>query len=160
MCHQSDQKFTALGTPNTIWTISSIHGDVQRLASIHDAVFARFRPGDRLVYLGNYTGYGEHSRETIEELLLFRRLLLAQPGMKPEDIVYLKGKQEANWHTLMQVQFELFPVDCLLALFGAGMSKALESYGVCPHDGIMAAREGPYSMSKWINDIRFRLKNN
>ncbi|MEM6811935.1 MAG: hypothetical protein AAF549_05645 [Pseudomonadota bacterium] len=152
--------FSELGTPNTVWAISSVHGELEKLMSIHDAVFERFRPGDRLVYLGNYTGHGEQSRETIEEILLFRRLLLAQSGMKPDDIVYLKGKQEANWHTLMQVQFELFPVDCLLALYGAGMSKTLESYGINPHDGIIAAKEGVHSMVKWVNDIRGRLKQN
>jgi hypothetical protein len=156
----SNNKFSSLGAPRKIWAVSSIHGDIDRLINIHDAVFSQVRPGDRVVYLGNYTGYGDYSRETVEEILMFRRLLLAQPGMKPSDIVYLRGRQEANWQKLLQLHFQQFPVDALLTLLGAGMGKTLQSYGLCAHDGVMAAREGIYYLNKWISEVRVRLKEN
>jgi len=146
-----------MGSPKMIWAISSIHGDAERLMSIHDAIFNKISAGDRVIYLGNYSGYGAQSCEVFDELLMFRRLLMAQPGMQARDVIYLRGKQEANWHRLMQLQFEQFPVDAYLELLGAGMRQTLESYGLCPHDGIMAARQGAYALSKWINTVRAAL---
>ena len=102
--YSTDNRFSALGNPNKIWAISSIHAEIDRLMQIHDAVFERISPGDRLVYLGNYTGFGHHSRETVDELLIFRRLLMAQPGMKADDIVYLRGAQEDLWQKLERLQ--------------------------------------------------------
>ena len=88
MCNnQPDNRFSSLGRPHRVWAMSSIHADLNRLIQLHDAVFERINAGDRLIYLGNYTGFGTQSRETIDELLTFRRLILAQPGMKPDDIV-------------------------------------------------------------------------
>lgn len=159
-CKTKDNKFSNLKRPNKIWAVSSIHADVERLIHIHDAIFDRFRPGDRLVYLGNYTGYGLHSRETIDELLMFRRLLLAQPGMKPHDIVYLRGAQEELWNKLTQLHFAHKPVDTLLWLMGSGLGNTMQSYGICPHDGIMAAREGTVSITKWVNHARHQIRQN
>ncbi len=149
-----------MGIPHRIWAVSSIHGDINKLINIHDAIFNCVKPGDRVVYLGNYTGQGKYSRETIEEILLFRRLIMSKPGMKASDLVYLKGRQEANWQKLLQLQFELFPSDSLLSLLGMGMGTTLESYGLSPHDGIVAAREGAYSLSKWVTSVRHAVFQN
>lgn len=161
MCQKTiDNKYSNLKRPNKIWAVSSIHGDVDRLMQIHDALFQRFAPGDRLVYLGNYTGYGLQAREAVDELLVFRRLLLAQPGMQPSDIVYLRGAQEELWQKLTQLQFTPKPVDTLLWMMGAGMGNTMQSYGICAHDGIMAAREGVLSLTKWTHKIRETLRQN
>lgn len=161
MCNkQSDSRFSALGRPNRIWAISSIHADIERLIQVHDAVFDRFAPGDRLLYLGNYTGFGMHSRETIDELLTFRRLILAQPGMKPDDIVYLRGAQEDMWQRLTQLQFDRNPSDTLLWMMGNGMGNTMQNYGISAHDGIVATKEGTLSLTKWTNKIRQTLRHN
>jgi serine/threonine protein phosphatase 1 len=55
---------------------------------------ADIRPGDRIIYLGNYSGYGPSPVKTLEELLTFRRMVLSIPGMLCKDIVYLRGAQE------------------------------------------------------------------
>jgi hypothetical protein len=159
-CHSSDQKFSALGNPNRVWAISSIHGDINKLIQLHDALFEKINPGDRVVYTGNYTGYGEYSRETIDEILIFRRLLLAQPGMKPDDIVYLRGTQEDMWHQLSQLHFDHHPVDSLLDMMGKGLSATMQSYGISPHDGIMAAREGISFLTRWTNEVRYKIRQN
>ncbi|NQZ13624.1 MAG: hypothetical protein HRT94_02200 [Alphaproteobacteria bacterium] len=159
MCNsQRDQKFRVLGTPNRIWAVSAIHGDCTRLEGLHNAIYERITPGDRLVYLGNYTGYGDQSHEVIDELLAFRRAVLSLPGMKPKDITYLRGGQEEMMHILTQLQFCKEPVDTLLWMLGSGMSNTMKSYGICPHEGITAAREGIMSLTRWTNKIRAALR--
>ncbi|MEM9469783.1 MAG: hypothetical protein AAF988_06430 [Pseudomonadota bacterium] len=159
MCksHQNKQ-FRSLGTPNRIWSVSAIHGDCTRLEGLHNAIYERIAPGDRLVYLGNYTGYGDQSREVIDELLAFRRAVLAIPGMDPKDITYLRGGQEEMLHLLTQLQFCREPVDTLLWMLGSGMSKTMHSYGLCPHEGIIAAREGIMSLTRWTHNVKEILR--
>lgn len=161
MCHsQADSRFSALGTPKTIWAVSAIHGDLERLVAIHDTIFQKFSAGDRLLYMGNYTGYGDYSCETIDELLTFRRLILAQPSVTPDDIVYLRGAQEEMWNKLTQIQFDPDPINTLIEMMGNGLSKSLQSYGICAHEGIVAAREGMMSLTKWAQNIQHVLRIN
>lgn len=161
MCNTAtDNRFSALGTPNTIWAISSIHGDLDRLVAIHDTIFSKFNAGDRLLYMGNYTGHGNYSRETIDELLTFRRLVMAQPGVTHDDIVYLRGIQEEMWQKLTQIQFDPDPINTLLDMMGQGLNKSLQSYDICANEGIMAAREGMMSLTKWAKNIQHKLRLN
>lgn len=149
-----DTRFISLGTPKRIWTISAIHGEAQRLMDLHDALLDLVRPGDRIVYHGNYVGYGEQPCETIDELLTFRRILLSIPGMIPDDIVYLRGGQEEMWQKLLQLQFAHKPADVLLWMLGKGLAGTLASYEISPHDGIIAAQEGVMSLTRWTGKIR------
>ena len=80
--------------------------------------------------------------------------------MKPSDIVYLRGAQEEMWQQLLQLQFNRHPVDALLSMMGNGLGNTMQSYGISPHDGIMAAREGTVSLTKWTNAIRHTLRQN
>lgn len=147
-----------MGTPRNIWAIPSIHSDVDRLMSLHDALFHKITAGDRVIYLGNYTGYGSYAHETIDEIIMFRRMLLAKQGMKPTDIIYLRGKQEDLWQQLLQIQFHPKPVDALLDLMSKGLTATMQSYDICPHDGITAAKEGIFYLTRWTNHIRNRLR--
>lgn len=140
--------------------MSSIHGEAGRLMDLHDSMMQRITPGDRIVYLGNYTGYGAQSREAVDEILTFRRLILSIPGMRPDDIVYLRGAQEDLWQRLMQLHFSQDPVDALLWMLGSGMGNTLQNYGICHHSGIMAAREGIISLTRWTNKVRATLRQN
>ena len=78
-------------------------------AALHDAIDARFEPGDRLAYLGNYLGHGPAIRATLDELLRFRRATLARPGMMACDIVFLRGAQEEMWVKLLQIHLAFSP---------------------------------------------------
>lgn len=150
----TDPRFHAIQSPRNIWAFSAIHGENDRLTRLHDAVLERIRPGDRIIYLGNYTGYGRRSRETVDELLTFRRMVLAMPSVVPEDIVYLRGAQEEMWQKLTQLQFSQNPIDTLLWMLGSGMGSTMESYGINPHEGVTAAREGIMALTRWTNTIR------
>ena len=149
-----DNQFVNLEKPDRIWAIPAIHGNIEKLTTIHDNIFEHIAPKDRLVYLGNYTGYGEHSAECVDEILTFRRLVLSQPGMLCSDIIYLRGCQEEMWKKLLQLHFAPDPMNVLLWMLGNGLSNTLYSYGVSPHDGIEACRSGSIFLTKWIASIQ------
>ncbi len=146
--------FTNLGKPRKIWAIPAIHGQIEPLIRIHDEILARIRPGERIVYLGNYTGYSEQSAACIDEILTFRRMVLSQRGMLPGDLVYLRGSQEEMWQKLLQIQFAPDPTNVLLWMLGNGISTTLASYGLSAHDGIEACRSGVMGLTKWTNTVR------
>lgn len=149
----SNRSFPSLGSPNRIWSIPSIHGNLRRLRALHDAIFERLTLGDRIIYLGNYTGHGDQSAETIDEILTFRRMVLSKPGMRTSDLIYLRGKQETMWSELTQLHFNPNPVDTLVSMLGNGVSATLNSYALSAHDGIMAAREGTMSLTRWTSRV-------
>lgn len=157
---KTDIRFASLGTPRKIWAISAIHGELEKLYALHDVILQRLQAGDRIVYLGNFTGYGKKSRETIDELLTFRRLALAQPGMMPSDIIYLRGRQEEMWRQLLQIQFVQNAQAALQNMLDNGLAATLESYGISAHDGMRAAKEGVLSLTRWTNRIRVALREN
>jgi serine/threonine protein phosphatase 1 len=150
----TDVHFVSIGQPHRIWAIPAIHGDIESLTALHDAIFEKFKPGDRIIYHGNYTGYGAHSAACISEILMFRRMILARTGVKPSDLIYLRGRQEEIWQKLLQIQFAPDPSNVLLWMLSNGLSSTLQSYGLSPHDGIDACRYGIMDITRWTNKIR------
>lgn len=147
-----------LGNPERVWAIPAIHSEVDKLQRLHDAILEDIQPGDRIVYLGNYTGYGARAVETVDEILTFRRIVLSIPGMKCSDLVYLRGSQEEMWQKLLQLQFAPDPSSVLLWMLGNGLSNTLYSYGLSPHDGIEACRTGIMPLTKWTNTVRAHIR--
>lgn len=157
MCksQKKDQCLSRLGTPERIWVIPAIHGHLDRLCKLHDALFEHFTPGDKIVYLGNYTGHSADSAACVDEILTFRRMILSMPGgVICDDLTYLRGAQEEMWQKLLQLQFAPNPVDVLLWMLGNGLSETLNSYGLCVHDGVEACRFGVVGLTKWTHEIR------
>lgn len=155
-----DSRFSSLGLPRRIWAVSAIHGELERLYALHDAMIGKIRAGDRIVYLGNYTGYSRRSRETIDELLTFRRMALSIPGVMPSDIVYLRGRQENMWQQLFNLQFERSPLRTMERMIEGGLDGTLESYGISAYDGMRSAREGVLAITRWTGRIREALRHN
>lgn len=153
-----DYRFASLGNPSALWTIASIHGDLERLSTLHEAIAERFEPGQRIVYFGNYTGYNIESAEVIDEILAFRQRLTALPGVKNDDIIYLRGAQEDMWARLLQLQFYARPLELFLWMLNNGMAHTLQAYGINPHEGLSAARDGVISLTRWTNGIRQQLR--
>lgn len=156
--NDSDNRFAVLNSPRRIWAVAAIHGETERLSKLHDEIYRYIMPGDRLVYLGNYTGYGLHSAAAVTEILTFRRMVLALPGMIADDIVYLRGQQEEMWHKLLQLQFAPQPVAVLDWLLAHGMEATLRSYGLNPAEGRIAAQEGVMSLIRWAVKVRTALR--
>lgn len=157
---ESDIRFTSLGHARNIWAVSAIHGNIDRLVTLHDTLFPHISAGDRIIYTGNYTGYGENSNDVISELLTFRRAVLAKQSMIPTDLIYLRGAQEEMWQKLLQLQFSPDPMNTFLWMLGNGLGKTLYAYGLSPHDGIEACNQGMVGISQWTNRVRETLTKN
>ena len=137
-----------------VWAISAIHGAAPRLARLHDAISDSFHEGDRLVYLGNYIGYGSTVLETVDEILDFRRRVLGRRYGCSCDVAFLRGAQEEMWQKLLQLQFAPNPGEVLEWMVKAGMEAAVRAYGGDLRQGFAAARDGPRSLTRWTGAFR------
>lgn len=158
MLISDSQRFADLLHPRRIWAIGAIHGDIVRLGAIHQEIGHRFEPGDRLVYLGNMLGRGPAVLETVDEILAFRLALLAVPGMKVEDIAYLRGAQEEMWQKLLQLQFAPNPAEVLGWMLRQGLDATLAAYGGDAQAGLLAARDGAVALTRWTNALRGAIR--
>ena len=157
MRQPDSEKFALLRRCERIWAIASIHGDVQRLTALHDKLSRRVHASDRVVYLGNYMGVGPAVRGVLDELIEFRRWLLARPRAFATDVVFLRGAQEEMWSKLLQLQFAPNPGEVLRWLLDHGTVASLKAYGGDPTFATQVAREGPVSMTRWTTGLRAAL---
>ena len=150
----SIDKFAQMREARRVWAVSAIHGEVQRLARVHDRINARFAPGDRLVYLGNYLGHGEHIAATVDELLEFRRRIIGRLHGFACDVAYLRGAQEEMWQKLLQLQFASNPSEVLAWMVRAGVEATVRAYGGDLRQGFAATRDGPRTITRWTSGLR------
>jgi serine/threonine protein phosphatase 1 len=150
--------FATLRGESRVWAVAAIHGDVGRLAALHRQIAHFFQPGDQIVYLGNYSGHGALVRETIDELLLFRRSILARPGVDCADIVFLRGAQEEMWQKLLQLQFAPNPTQVLQWMVGQGIEPTIAAYGARAEEAILSARDGIVSLTRWTGQLRQNIR--
>jgi serine/threonine protein phosphatase 1 len=150
----ADEKFARLRTGRRIWAVASIHGEAERLGRLHDRIAERFRDGDRIVYLGNYLGRGSAVAATMDELLDFRRRVLARPQSFACDAVFLRGAQEEMWQKLLQLQFAPNPGDVLAWMVREGVEATVVAYGGQLQHGFAASRDGPRTITRWTSALR------
>lgn len=150
-------KIAVLRAARRVWAIASVHGEADRLRTLHDAVAARFEPGDRLVYLGNLIGHGPGSADVIDAMLSFRRAVIGAHGMFASDVAVLRGGQEEMWQKLQQLQLALDPAQVLDWMLDHGVGATLEAYGASAADGKAAARSGTAVCARWTADVRDRV---
>lgn len=155
---QKDYRFTNIQDCRRIWAVPSIHAKHTQLIAMHDLIYSEFMPGDRLVYMGNYTGYNIGSIETQNEMLAFRRTLLARPGIKPDDLIYLRGAQEEMMQKLLQIQFAPNPRLVIEWMLSHGLAQTLEAYSVCIPTLLRTAGEGVIQLSKWTSHLRDMIR--
>ncbi|MBV6633735.1 MAG: hypothetical protein KI792_11975 [Alphaproteobacteria bacterium] len=152
------ERIARLGRPKRIWAIPAIHGAVDRLTALHTDLADWFQAGDRIVYLGNMIGQRDESGQdtiaTINELLRFRREMMAKPAIFSTDLVYLRGAQEEIWHRLLQLQFAAAPSDVLEWMLSHGAAPLVTAYGSDIHAGRNAARCGAQAITRWTNGLR------
>src|SRR6516164_5982715 len=149
-----DKKFAQLRDARRVWAVAAINGAAQRLIRLHDAISDRFQEGDRVVYLGNYIGYGDAVLATIDELLDFRRRVLSRQRGFACDVVFLRGAQEEMWQKLLQLQFAPNPREVLQWTVGAGMEPTIRAYGGDLRQGLAAARDSPRTIARWTSALR------
>jgi serine/threonine protein phosphatase 1 len=148
------RKFAQLRGVERVWGISSIDGSARRLVRLHDVISQRFMEGDRVVYLGNYIGYGDAVIASVNELLDFRRRVLGRQRGFACDVAFLRGAQEEMWHKLLQLQFAPNPGEVLQWMVRAGMDATVKAYGGDLRQGFAAARDGPRTITRWTGALR------
>lgn len=126
--------------------------------AVHDAVAEHFKAGERIVYHGNYIGYGTHCAPCIDEILAFRRQILAVPGVQPSDLTYLRGVQEEMLRQLLQIAFLPHATDTIGWMLENGLLAILESYGFCHEDALQACRAGVTGLTRWTGQIREKIR--
>ena len=142
-----------------VWAVASIHGDAHRLVALHAKLAPRLNAGDRLVYLGDYIGYGPASAATMDALIHFRRLFLARRNAFVGDIAFLRGRQEEMLQKLQELQFAPNPREVLPWMLEHGLAKTLESYGVDAEQGLIACREGVLGLTRWTGTLRAAIES-
>ncbi len=151
--------FGRLPGGRTTWAVGSIHGDVTRLAVLHRSLANHLTPQDNLVYLGNVLGHGSDILATVNEVLLFRRAVLARHlTNNAGTITVLRGRQEEMWHKLLQIQFAPSPRQVLDWMLSQGVQATLEAYGGDCDEGRRAANTGAVAVSQWTNRLRAAVR--
>jgi serine/threonine protein phosphatase 1 len=74
-----------------VWAIASIHGEAERLVTLHSRLAERLEYGDRVVYLGNVLGQGRWVLDCVDEVLRFRAQVMARPLGFVGDVAILRG---------------------------------------------------------------------
>lgn len=158
-CRSNKDSIVNINARGRIWAIPALHANINALVNIHDQLLEHFEAGDKIIYLGNYTGHGDAPVETLNEILTFRRLILSFSGVFPNDLVYLRGAQEEIFEKLWQLHFAPDAEKVLLWMLGNGLSPTLQACGIDPHDAINAVRYGSNYMSQWINKTRRTIRS-
>ena len=151
-------RFATLKAKRRTWAVAAVHGEAERLRALHRELAGRCRAGESLVYLGNFLGRGDGVAETIDELLLFRRYLLARPGMHCRDVAFLRGSQEEMWQKLLQVQLAPNPRQVLEWMFEHGAAATLAVYGGTAAEGLTAATTGTVALTEWTGELRDAMR--
>lgn len=147
-----------LRSPARIWAVGAVHGEATVLAALHDALAARIRPGDAVVYLGDLIGYGPHVAETVDDLLRFRAAFLARPPfVHGDEIVFLRGQQEEIWQKLLQIQFAVNPLEVIEWALDHGAEATIQAYGGDAATAISCARGGALALTRWAGEMRERM---
>lgn len=152
------ERFAVLRRASRVWAVASVHGEAGRLTALHRVLADAFEEGDRLVYLGNYLG-GAEVIATLDELLSFRRELIARPRLFASDIAYLRGSQEEMWQKLLQLQFAPNPREVFDWMVGHGLGATLRAYGGDERTGSAAAREGAIGITRWTQSLRSAMQS-
>lgn len=148
-------KYAEIRGGSRYWAIAAIHGEAAKLERLHEQIAVKFRQGDRVIYLGDYLGHGPMINATVNEILRFRRLFLAQPPFQhTDDFVALRGRQEEMWRKLLQIQFAPDPMEVVDWVMPRGVQQTLEAYGATISEANAAARDGLVSLSRWTNRLK------
>ncbi|MGA0234760.1 MAG: hypothetical protein ACO3NE_04140 [Alphaproteobacteria bacterium] len=151
-------RFEILTGANRIWMVSSIHGDLSRLVAIHDVIDQHFQEGDRLVYLGNFMGYGDQISDVIDEMLALRRHLMGRFLLFPHDIAYLRGAQEEMLERTLQLHFAKSPPSVLAWMLDHGLDGTLRAYGSSGQEAAKFARMSVSEIANYTVSLRSAIR--
>ncbi len=149
-----------LGADNAIWAVSSPDGHVQRLNAIHEHIWREFKPGDKVIYLGNYLGNPDtpDNPDVIDSIILFSNALVCENLASHDDIICLRGLREDLWLKLLQLQFANQPQNVLTWLLQNGMEGVINHYGSTGEEGLSACRSGIIPLIRWTKRLAENMR--
>ncbi len=154
-------RFACLSGARRVWAVAAVRGERARLSALHAVLERRVWRGDRLVYLGNLLGVGPDVAGAVDELLVFRRAILARPGFEPEDIVVLRGAQEEMLHQLLRLHFAPGPataVEAVRWMADHGVAPTLAAYGTTVAEALRVAAQGPVERARWTSALMASIR--
>lgn len=152
-----DGKFAELSGKPRIWAIAAIHGELEKLKTVHARLANHFQPGDALIYCGNIMGRGPDVGDCIDEVLNFRRLVILQEGANVDDVIFLRGCQEEMLYKMRHLPFAREPREVLEWMASQGAESTLKAYGTSLVEGIEAAKQGMSAISGWTNKLKAKM---
>jgi serine/threonine protein phosphatase 1 len=141
-----------LSRSGRIWAIGALLGNDTALEALARAVLSRWRPGDRLVVLGNMLGPNGDPARVLNGLLLLRRRLMA--ANRGGGVLFLRGGQEEMWQKALSLQFAMTPLEVLDWMLERGLAAIIQAYGANTTDGRIACRNGPTEIARWTRSLR------
>ena len=144
---------TTLNVTNRIWAIPAILGQVKPLRELHERLREHLVPGDCLIYLGNYMGFGPSIVQTVDELLQFRA------SYTDVEIVHLRGAQEEMWVKLLEIQWAMRPAETFQWMMGHGVDATLRAYGGDPMEAPAKFRSGVVVTTRWTTLLREQFQS-
>jgi serine/threonine protein phosphatase 1 len=135
MATRGEVRFGTLRGSRRVWAVGAIHGEAARLTQLHTQLAELFEAGDRVVYLGNILGVGGAVGATVDELLVFRRQILAVPGSHVCDLA-------------------INPAEVIGWVGEQGVEATLQAYGGSLQDGLNRAQGGARDLARWTNELR------
>ncbi|MDE0943149.1 MAG: hypothetical protein OSB58_12055 [Alphaproteobacteria bacterium] len=137
-----------LNATQRIWAVPAILGQAEALCALHGKLAEKLTPGDCLVYLGNYMGYGDKVVETMDELLRFRGEL---SGVQ---VAHLRGAQEEMWVKLLEIQWAMRPIETFQWMMSHGVEATLRAYGGDTNEASSKFRAGVVVTTRWTTEVR------
>ncbi|MBI04232.1 MAG: hypothetical protein CMI96_00265 [Pelagibacteraceae bacterium] len=151
--------FISFKNVQRIWAIGSIHSNLESFVILKKHILKNFKQGDKIVFLGNIVGLGDHAKETITSVLDLRFKLMAKYLLNADDVVFLRGAQEEMFHKLLQLQIAPNPQEILKWMFAHGVDKTLKSYGFDLSEAENISLQGTIAISKWTSKLNMAVAN-
>jgi len=156
----NQSNFVELTNASRIWAVGSIHSNLKSFNSVKDFIIKNFNKEDKLVFLGNVIGLGDHSKETLSSIINLRFNLMSKFKLKPDSIIFLRGAQEEMLTKLLQLHTAPNPVEIINWMFEHGVDKTLKSYGYNKEEVLTTASSGTVSISKWTSRLNHTIIQN
>jgi hypothetical protein len=142
-----------------VWVISSIEARCEQLKMLHKFISDYYRAGDMLVYSGNiFGGVKGNVVDTIDEILGFRKRIMASFETNPDEICYLKGAYEDMLFKFFSLNFASSPSVKYNNMMESGLKSTINDYGLNHEEGKFASERGSVSLLRFIESLKSSIR--
>ena len=142
-----------------VWVIASVEGRAEQLFELHKLIGEKYRVGDALVYTGNiFGGFTGEITKTVDEILSFRRRIMANFETESDSICYVRGAYEDMLSKFFNLHIDKKPAERYASMINSGLKYTLMSYGINPEKGTVAAEQGTIYLLNFINNLTSEIR--